>query len=243
MATVSPKVGVRGTQNVNAAFNVTASNLISTRVVCSQFTSLPLKDISFKTTNVDPYVIQPIGLNEQFRIDNSGNMSYFGAPPINVFNLATFFDTSCNIAYNNKMLELNVATNHYLDPSLLGFLRIDILFAGWAATDYVLVNSKVLACSNSSVGPGMTCAGYTVNRNRTTPDLFPPPLSVKWFRFEDSTGSIAVSNGTLIVGSGGSYTLRYQFNPTNKPDNIVVYIGLIHAVLASQIRQITVTMF
>lgn len=242
MATVTPKIGARGTQNINTAYNVSANTLISNRVVCSEFLGPELKNISFSTTNTDPVSSAPIGLVEQLRIDNSGNIAYFGAPEISFSNLVSK-DVSCNIAYYNKAVDIYVATDHFADPSLIGYLKVQIYFSAWTAMDYVILSSKILAAANSSLGPGMTCAGYCVSRNQNT--VTPFPNSVKWFRFQGTSGAVTVNNGFFALGGNvfRNFGADFFFYPDNKPDNIVAFINLIHATVPTPITDVLITVF
>jgi hypothetical protein len=152
-------------------------------------------------------------------------------------------DVSCNVAYYNKSVDIYVATDHFVDPSLIGYLKVSIYFSAWTAMDYVIISSKILACANSSLGPGMTAVGYTVNRNQNT--VTPFPNSVKWFRFEGTTGDVVVTNGFYSSAPNvfRNFAQDYYFYPDNKPDNLVAFINLIQATVRVPITDILITVF
>lgn len=223
MATAVPKVGARGTQNTNALESINSNVGISSKIVCSDFLGPINQPINFYTVNTAPDSNNPRGFVNQMRIDNSGNIGYFGIPITQVFRDLT--DASCNILYYNKIIEINAAVN--IPSSASGTLRIEVYYNTWP-NEYLGIASNILCSANSSVGSGYGCTGYVVNRN-----VYPGP---NYIYFDSTTSGLTITNGVASIGGPVQpYTMRYSFTPTNKPDQMTCFIRQIQSVDDQQI--------
>lgn len=223
MATVTPKVGARGTLNTNALESITSNVGISSKVVCSQFSGPINQPINFYTVNTVPDANNPRGFVNQMRIDNSGNIGYFGIPIAQVFRDVN--DTSCNIFYYNKIIEINVAAT--VPPSAVGNLRVEVYFNNWP-NQTVGIASNILCSARSSIGTGYACVGYVVNRN-----VFVGP---NFIFFGTNTTGLTITNGVASIGGPVQpYTMRYSFTPTNKPNQFTCFIRQLQSVDNQQV--------
>lgn len=224
MATAIPKIGQRGTQNSsNALESINANICISSKIVCSEYLGPENQPIDFYTVNTTPDSLNPKGYVSQMRIDNSGNIGFFGIPIAEVFRDVN--DTSCNILYYNKIIEINVAAT--LPSSAVGNLRVEVYFGQWPVQP-VGIASKILCSASSSVGTGYGCVGYVVNRN-----IFPGP---NFIFFNTNTTGLTITNGVASIGGPVQpYAMRYSFTPTNKPNLMTCFIRQIQSVYNKQV--------
>jgi hypothetical protein len=223
MATISPRIGQRGTQNSNALESVNSNLGTSNRVVCPDYYGPINKDINFYTVNTSPDSNNPRGFVNQIRIDNSGNIGYFGIPITQVYR--NLNDTSCNICYYNKIIEITAAST--IPSSATGIFRIEVYFKDWP-NKFIGTVSKILCSGSSTIGPGFGCTGYVATRNG-----FPGPDYV--YFYGDSIG-LTVVNGTVDIGPKYQpFSLQYEFTPTNKPDLMTCFISQAQSVDDQQI--------
>lgn len=235
MSTSIPRLGNRGTQNTNVVGTLKTGIFTSREITTAEFAGSPNTDLVFYTLNPTSN-IGSTGQVEQLRIDNSGNISYFGTPLTDVFrNIA---DISLNLKCHNKITDIYISSVGLGSiPLLTNGMRVIIRFANWNS-DNVVVACDVMCSMIPDVGATYSCVGKLGKINLVSPDEE---------YFDASTNGLTVTNGTVQASSQATvfsripYALIFQFKPVTTVSSIITaYIQVVHSVTNAQILSVTV---
>ena len=207
MATSVPRLGNRGTQNTNIVGTLKTGILTTQEITTSEFAGNPNTDLVFYTLNQNAN-IGSSGQVEQMRIDNSGNISYFGTPLTDVFRRIS--DISLNLKCHNKITDIYISSVGLGVPLAQG-MRVIIQFDNWGSGNVVVACNVMCTMLSNSVTPTYSCVGKVAKFNLASPDNI---------YFDASTNGLTVTNGTVEASSQASllsripYALIFNFKPS-----------------------------
>lgn len=235
MATAIPRIGQRSILNSGLAGSLQARSLTTNTVNSSEYFSVQGTDIVFSTTNSDPLSDNPKGVLEQIRIDNSGNIAYFGIQPSALNRSIT--DVSLNLDCCNRITDIYISSINTNTPFSNG-VRVVVRYQDWGS-EFVAVAGDVLATiKNPGSGNGYSCVGEFLKLNQASPNEA---------LFNTSISGITVNNGTLSLSSRSSsfsnipYALVFRFLPSFLPfSSFSIHIKLISSVTQAQIVSVQV---
>ena len=227
-------IGKRGTQNLSVVGSLICNSVTSARIISGEYQGRANEDISWYTfLDKNISATNPTGVSEQMRIDNSGNMGFFGTRISEVFR--DIQDISFNFKCFNKVTEIFVSS-----PSSMGgsSLRITAQFANWGS-NIVSVASDIICTIYNGTTATYSCVGKNAKTNLASPNEE---------YFDTSTTGLTTTNGNVflssLTGSGATrqpYALIYRFNPTTTPMSIAtIYIKIVHSATTSQIQSLRV---
>jgi hypothetical protein len=226
-------IGKRGTQNLSVVGSLICNSVTSGRIISGEYQGRANQDIAWYTfLDKNISATNPSGISEQMRIDNSGNMGFFGTTISEVFR--DIKDISFNFKCFNKVTEIFVSS-----PSAMGgsSIRITAQFANWGS-NIVSVASDIICTIYNGTTATYSCVGKNAKSNLPGPNQM---------YFDTSTTGLTTTNGNVflssLTGTGGSqpYALIYRFNPTTTPMSIgTIYIKIVHSATASQIQSLKI---
>jgi hypothetical protein len=234
MATAIPRIGQRSILNSNLAGSLKAKSLSTVTLTSSEYVSTEGSDIVFNTVNFNPASNNPKGVLEQVRIDNSGNVAYFGTPTPSLNRTIT--DVSLNLDCFNRITDIYISSKGTDTPFSNG-VRVIVQYKNWGS-EFVSVVGNVLCTVKNNFGPGYSCIGEFVKFNQVSPnDIY----------FNTSTTGLTATNGTIFLSSRAStfslipYALVFRFRPVFTPISLfTIHIKLVSSVSAEQIESVTV---
>ena len=234
MSTSIPRLGNRGTQNTNIVGTLKTGIFTSKTITTTEFSSNPNTDLVFYTLNPNSS-IGSSGQVEQMRIDNSGNISYFGTPLTIARRSIT--DISLNLKCHNKITDIYISSVGLGNVFSVTGMRVVVKFANWGL-DNIAVACDVMCTMKQGTGPTYSCVGKVSKFNLSPPD--------EEF-FDTSTTGLTTTNGTVSVNSQATifsrfrYGLVFLFKPTSTvTDIITAYIQLVHSTTNAQILSVEV---
>ena len=235
MATVIPRIGQRSLLNSGLAGSLQSKSLTTNTVNSTEYFSVQGTDIVFSTTNSDLLSDNPKGVLEQIRIDNSGNIAYFGTPIPSLNRSIT--DVSLNVDCCNRITDIYITSINTNSPFSNG-VRVTVKYQNWGS-NFVAVAGDVLATiKNPSGGNGYSCVGEFLKFNQASPNNQ---------LFDTSSNTATVNNGTFVLSSRSStfsnipYGLVFRFLPSFTPFSVfTIHIKLVSCTTEAQIEYITV---
>jgi len=235
MATAIPRIGQRSLLNSGLAGSLQSKSLTTNTVNSSEYFSVQGTDIVFSTTNSDPLSDNPKGVLEQIRIDNSGNIAYFGTPTPSLNRSIT--DVSLNLDCCNRITDIYISSRNTNSPFSNG-VRVIVKYKDWGS-NFVAVAGDVLATIKSPGGGinGYSCVGEFLKFNQ----------GINTQLFDTSSNTATVNNGTFVLSSRAStfsnipYALVFRFLPSFTPFSLfTIHIKLVSCTTEAQIEYITV---
>ena len=234
MATVIPRIGQRSILNSSLAGSLKAKSLTTVTVNSPEYFSTAGSDIVFNTVNFDPTSNNPKGVLEQVRIDNSGNIAYFGSAIPSLRRSIT--DVSLNLDCCNRITDIYVTSRGTDTPFSTG-IRVIVKYKNWGS-EYVSVVVNVLCTIKNDSSAAYTCIGEIVKLNQASPNEE---------YFDTSTTGLTATNGSVSVDSQYTafsklpYGLIFSFEPSTTPISLTtIHIKLVSSTTAAQIDYVEV---